>query len=90
MLQIHLLDVALGFVGAGSAMGANLIAVSMINRINEKLPSSDQMSYMWWDWSVRRKFKNLYPDDNLVKYFDLCIVLTVIGFALVVPFWVFG
>ena len=90
MLRIHfLLLVALGFLGASCAIAANLIAVSMVNKVNEKLPPSDQMSYMSWDWSIRRKFKGLYPNDNLVRYFDLCVVLVVIGFFLVL-FWVFG
>jgi len=48
------------------------------------------MSYISWDSSVRRKFNSLYPGDNLVRYYDLCFVLMVIGFLLVLRFWVFG
>src|SRR5579859_2936679 len=85
-----LLLIAIGILVAGSTLAANLIAVSMVNRINQKLPSSDQMSYISWDSSVRRKFNSLYPGDNLVRYYDLCFVLMVIGFLLVLRFCVFG
>ncbi|HKS82851.1 MAG TPA: hypothetical protein VJR23_15215 [Candidatus Acidoferrales bacterium] len=81
--------VVLALVGGSFAVLANMISLIMIGKINERVPVSERLSYVFWGTEVKKKFKQLYPDSRLALLFNLCIVLMVISFALLLRFWVF-
>jgi hypothetical protein len=67
-----------------------LISFVMIGKINERVPESERISYFWWGTEVRKRFKRLYPDSKLTLLLDLCLVLMVVCFALLLRVWVFS
>jgi hypothetical protein len=62
----------------------------MIGKINERVPENERISYFWWGTEVRRKYKQLYPASKLPLLADVCLVLMVLSFLLLLRFWVFG
>jgi hypothetical protein len=77
-------------IGATAAIGGNMISLIMIGKINSQVPENERISYMWWGGEVRRRYKQLFPNDRLVPLFDACLVLMFLSFIAVVRFWVFG
>lgn len=76
--------------GATAAVLANMISFIMIGKINTLLPERERISYLWWDTEVRKRFKQLYPEDKLVFVLDSCLVMMILCFIFLVRFWVFG
>ena len=75
---------------ASSAILANMLSFIMIGKINERVPEHERISYFWWGTEVRRKFKQLYPKHGLVLLLDSCVVSMVLGFVILIRYWVFG
>lgn len=76
-------------LGASAAVCANMISLVMIGKINEHLPEGERMSYLGGGgWNVRGRFKRLYPESKLVLLHDLCVVLLVLCFLVLVRYWV--
>ena len=73
-----------------SALSANLISFRMIEKLNNRLPEREHISYVWWGTEVRRKFKQAYPQDKLAVALDACYVTMFACFLVVVRYWVFG
>ena len=69
---------------------ANMISFMMIGKINERVPESERISYWWWGTEVRKRFKQLYPGNKLVFLLDSCFVMMILGFVLLIRFWVFS
>jgi hypothetical protein len=83
-IQISLRDLIAGCVGASSAVFANLISFVMIGKINERVPESERISYLWWGTGVRRRFKELYPGNKLAFLLDSCVVLMILSFVFLI------
>jgi hypothetical protein len=77
-------------IGATAAVLANMISLVMIGKINERLPENRRISYLGWGTEVRKRFKQLYPENRLVLLLDSSVVLIVLCFVLLVRFWVFS
>lgn len=77
-------------IGASAAVFANMISLVMIGKINERVPDKDRISYLWWSSEVQKKFRQLYPGNKLTLLLNLCVVMMVVCFILVIRFWVFG
>lgn len=77
-------------VGGSFAVFANVIALIMVGKVNEKASESDRVSYWAWDVSIRRKYKRLYPESKLVLVFDLSVILMLLCFPVLLWQWVFG
>jgi len=75
---------------ASSAILANMLSLIMIGKINERVPESERISYFWWGSDVRRRFKELYPENRLVFLLDCCVGLMILSFIVLIRFWVFG
>ena len=76
---------------AGSfAISANILSFVMIGKINERVPESGRISFFWWGAEVRKRYKHLYPAGKLALLSDLCLLLMVLCFLLLIKFWVFG
>ncbi len=88
--QISLPVIVAGCLGASAAIIANLISFVMIGKVNERLPANERVSYLLWGSEVRTRFKQLYPGDKLVLLRDSCVVLMVLSFIALIPFWVFS
>lgn len=82
--------VVLALVGGSFAILANMISLIMIGKINERVPESERLSYIFWGTEVKKKFKQLYPGSKLTLLFNLCIILMVICGVLLVRFWIFS
>jgi hypothetical protein len=89
-LPIATRAVVIVLLGGSFAIFANLISFVMIGKINERVPESERISYFWWGTEVRKRFKRLYPDSKLTLLLDLCLVLMVVCFALLLRVWVFS
>ena len=79
-----------GCLGASAAILLNIISLIMIGKVNERVPPSGRISYLWWGSNVRRTFRHLYPRNRLVLLHDSCVVLMITSFVIVIRFWVFG
>jgi hypothetical protein len=65
-----------------------MISYIMIGKINERVPESERISYLWWGTEVRKRFKELYPGNRLVLLLDSCLVAMIVAFILLIKFWV--
>lgn len=79
-----------GCLGGAAALSANLICLTMIARMNQQLPASEQISSFWWGSEVRHRFKRMFPSSKLVFMLDACVVAMVLCFIATIRFWVFG
>jgi hypothetical protein len=82
--------IVIALLGGSFAIFANMVSFVMIGRINERVPENERISYFWWGTEVRTRYKQLYPASKLTFLADLCLVLMVLSFLLLVRFWVFG
>jgi len=83
-VPVSLRVVVAGCLFASFAILANMISFVMIGKINERVPESERISYLWWGTEVRTRFKQLYPKSRLVLLLDSCVVLMVLCFLFMV------
>jgi hypothetical protein len=86
---ITLRVIAIALLGGSFAIFANMLSFIMIGKINERAPENERTSYFWWGTEVRKRYKQFYPASKLALLADLCLVLMVLSFMLLVRFWVF-
>jgi len=82
--------IVVALIGGSFAVFANMISFSMIGKINERVPENERISYFWWGTEVRKRFKELYPESRLTLLLDLCVILMVICFLVLLRVWVFN
>jgi len=82
--------IVVALIGGSFAIFANMISFAMIGKINERVPENERISYFWWGTEVRRRFKELYPESRLTLLLDLCVILMVICFLVLLRVWVFN
>jgi hypothetical protein len=87
---IPLRVIVIALLGGSFAIFANMLSFIMIGKINERGPENERISYFWWGTEVRKRYKQLYPASKLALLADVCLVLMVISFLLLIRFWVFG
>jgi hypothetical protein len=54
-----------------------MVSFFMIGKVNERLPITQRISYLWWGSEVRTRFKQLYPSSRLIWLHDSCAVLLI-------------
>ena len=82
--------IVVALIGGSFAIFANMISFDMIGKINERAPENERISYFWWGTEVRKRFKELYPESRLTLLLDLCVILMVICFLVLLRVWVFN
>jgi ABC-type lipoprotein release transport system permease subunit len=82
--------IVIALMGGSFAIIANMISFAMIGKINERVPERERISYFWWGTEVRKRFKKLYPKSRLTLVLDLCVILMVICFLVLLRVWVFN
>ena len=82
--------IILACLGGSFAVLANMLSFVMIGKINETRAENERISYFWWGTEMRKRFKQLYPENRLTYLLDSCVVLMVLCFALLIRLWVFG
>lgn len=82
--------IAPGCIAGCGAVVANMVYLTMIDKINEKSPESERISYFSGGVEVRRRFKELYPADKLIRVLDSCLLVTLLCCILGIKFWVFA
>jgi hypothetical protein len=89
-VSVPLRVIVIALLGGSFAIFANMLSLIMIGKINERVPENERISYFRWGTEVRKKYKQLYPASKLALLVDLCFVLMLFSFLLLVRFWVFG
>jgi hypothetical protein len=87
---IPLSVIVIALLGGSFAIFANMLSFIMIGKINERVPENERISYFWWGTEVRKRYKQFYPASKLALLADLCLVMMVLSFLLLIRFWVFG
>jgi hypothetical protein len=87
---IPLRAIVIALLGGSFAIFANMLSFIMIGKINERAPESERISYFWWGTEVRKRYKQYYPASKLALVADLCLILMLLCFLLLIRFWVFG
>jgi hypothetical protein len=82
--------IVIALLGGSFAILANMVSFIMIGKINVRVPENERISYFWWSTEVRRRYQQLYPAGKLALLADLCLILMVVFFLLLIKFWVFG
>jgi hypothetical protein len=88
LFTVRAIVVALMF--GSFAIFANMISIAMIGKINERVAEGERISYFWWGTEVRKRFKELYPESRLTILFNLCVILMVVCFLVLLRVWVFN
>jgi hypothetical protein len=73
---------------ATAAISANLISLTIISKINARMPENRRKTFGFWERKVRSDFRRLYPDSNLVRLLDVSVVMMALSFYALVKFWV--
>jgi len=83
------LKIMLGVVGGAFAFTANMLALAIIDQINQKVPEAERVDWIRWGGiSIRKKHRKLYPESRLVLAMDICGALMVLAFIAAV--WLTG
>ena len=80
--------VAAWFAGTIAAVSANFISLAMIGKINARVLEHERVSYVFWGWEVRSRFKRLFPDSKLILVLDASVILMIVSFCALVKLWV--
>jgi hypothetical protein len=71
----HLITILiLALVGGGFAFAANMISMTMVDQINEKLPEGERLSPLRWGSRITRQHREFFPNSKLVIPYYLCAV----------------
>ena len=79
-------DIVMGLLFGSFAIFANMLSFIMIGKINELVPENERISYFWWGTEVRKTYRRLYPTGKLALLADLCLILMVLSFLLLISF----
>jgi hypothetical protein len=86
---IPLRVIVIALLGGSFAIFANMLSFIMIGKTNESVPENERISYLWWGTEVRKRYKQFYPASKLALLADVCLVMMVLSFLLLIRFWVF-
>jgi len=64
-MSIKMVVVAL--IGGAFALVANLVAFTMIDQINRKVPEGLKVHWLFWGTEIKKKHRAIYPDSKLVS-----------------------
>ena len=78
--------IAVGLIMGSLAITASTLSYIMIGKINELVPENERISYFWWGTEVRKTYRRLYPTGKLALLADLCLILMVLSFLLLISF----
>ena len=82
--------IVVALIGGSFAIFANMISFVMIGKINERVPEKERISYFWWGTEARKRFKELYPESKLTILLNLCVILMVVCFLVLLRVWAFN
>lgn len=85
MMGIPIQAIAIGLVAGGFAVTLNMLALIMIGKINQKLPLDERVSYFNWGSGIKKQYRGLYPESNLIIIVRVCEILLILCF--VALFW---
>ena len=88
LMHIPLKTIVVGLVGGSFAVILNMLALVMIGMINQKVTPEQHVSYIHWGSGVKKQFRNLYPESNLLVLVRLCEVGLVLSFIALL--WAIG
>ena len=78
----------LALVGGGFAFAATMIAMVMVDQINEKLPEERRLPPLGWGIGITRQHRKFYPDSKLAIPFYLCVSCSYVCF--IAAFWIWA
>jgi hypothetical protein len=87
-MSLNLKMIIVSLVGGVFALAANLIAFTIIDQINQKVPTDQRVGFFLWGTEIKKKHRALYPDSKLVLAMNICGNLMAVTF-LVLSWFVF-
>ena len=76
----------LALLGGGFAFAANVIAMTMVEQINVKLPEGKRLPSLRWGIGITKQHRQFYPNSELAISFYLCLLCNCICF--IAAFWI--
>jgi len=77
-------QLTMGLVAGGFAITANMLALIMIGKINEKVEPDQRISYFFWGSGIKKRFRELYPGSWLLAALRGCELGLVLSFVVIV------
>jgi hypothetical protein len=77
-MSIKMIVVAL--LGGAFALAANLLAFTIIDQINQKVPEGQKVHWFFWGTEIKKKHSALYPHSKLVSVLNILTWLLVATF----------
>ena len=74
-------QILLGGLLATFAICANTLALVIVGKVNEKLPESQRVSYIWWNAAILKRYRSLYPGGKLASLHKVCVIGMGVCFA---------
>jgi hypothetical protein len=88
-VPIPIAAIVASIIGGISGLAASLAGLEMAGKVNKKVPESERVSEILWDPAVRKKFKDLYPGERLVWWYDQLFLIGPLVFLVLLEVWVF-
>lgn len=89
MIQIPLSVILAMGIWPSAVILANILSFVMTNKINQKIPVDERIPPLGSRTNIRQRFRQLYPGNKLILFYDACLVIMLLSFLVVVKFWVF-
>lgn len=67
-------------IGGSLAIIANMLALIMIGKINERAGEKEKVSYIWWGSGIIKQYRGFYPASKLPLLFWTVEVLLLLTF----------
>jgi hypothetical protein len=77
-MSVKMIVVAL--LGGVFALAANLLAFTIIEQINQKVPEEQKVHWFFWGTEIKKKHRALYPRSKLVSVLNILTCLLVVTF----------
>ena len=72
--------IVVALIGGGFALAANLVAFTMIDQINQRVPDGQKVDLFFWGTGIKKRHQTLYPDSKLVLVINTLTGLMVVSF----------
>ena len=81
----------IGAIGGILGFTANMLALEMLDQVNQKLPADKQISWMWYgNLRIKRQHREMYPDSKLRFLLNVCVAGLAVLFLATMWYWVLG
>jgi hypothetical protein len=72
--------IVIALIGGAFALAANLLAFTIIDQINQKVPEGQKVHWFFWGTEIKKKHRAFYPHSKLVSVLNILTLLLVATF----------